>query len=182
MKVWETFENHPIYFHGHNRLIWGEKLENALPVTADLWKFCIIWTPDSEVNRSSGTEGDAAPYQLSWRQKSIFKGQMEGLAVHYFVCAVHWRINVLQKARKWFVAVTEEDRWTKERKGEVLCTGAETLTDQNNLHHISLASFPWCGRRAQYFHCFLAASDLEFWKVGKWQRNAKERLDFFFFF
>lgn len=62
MKVLETFESHPIYFHGHTRLIWGEKLENALPDTADLWKFCIIWTLDSEVNHSSGTEGDAAPY------------------------------------------------------------------------------------------------------------------------
>lgn len=169
MKVWET-------------LIWRKKLENALPDTVDLWKFCIIWTPNSEVNHSSGTEGDAAPYQLSWRQKSIFKGQMKGLAVHYFVCAVHWKINILHKARKWFVAVTEEDRWTKERKGEVLYTVSETLTDQNNLHHISLASFPYQGRRrAEYFHCFLAASDLEFWKLSKWQRNAEGRLDFFFF-
>lgn len=161
-------------------LIWRKKVENALPDTADLWKFCIIWNPDSEVNHSSGTEGDAAPYQLSWRQKSIFKGQMKGLAVHYFVCAVHWRINVLQKARKCFVAVTEEDRWTKERK-EVLYTDSETLTDQNILHHISLASFPYCRRRAQYFHYFLAANDLEFWKLSKWQRNAEGRLFFFFF-
>lgn len=61
-----------MYFHGHTWLIWGKKLGNNLTDTADLWKFCIILTHDSEVRLSSGTKGEAATYQLSWRERDQF--------------------------------------------------------------------------------------------------------------
>lgn len=46
-------------------------------------------------------------------KKSIFKGQMKGLVVHYFACAICWRIKILQNAGEWFVAATENDRWPR---------------------------------------------------------------------
>ena len=116
-----------MYFHGHPWLTWGKKLGNILTDTTDLWKFCIILTHDSEVSLSSGTEGEAATYQLSWRERSIFKGQMKGLAVHYFVCATHRRTKILQKAREWFVAVTEDNRWTENREKEKSSTLIQKL-------------------------------------------------------
>lgn len=119
------------------------EIGNILTDTADLWKFCIILTHDSEVSLSPGTEGEAATYQLSWRERSIFKGQMKGLAVHYFVCAIHWRIKILQKAREWLV---EDDRWTKhtEKKKssaliQKLCWRAKQLLP----YFISFLSLLW---------------------------------------
>lgn len=43
---------------------------------------------------------------------------MKGLAVHYLVCAMHGRIKILQKAREWFVAITEDNGWTENREKE----------------------------------------------------------------
>lgn len=73
---------------------------------------------NSEVNLSSGTEAEAAAYQLSWGERSVLKGQVKGLAVLYLVCAVDWRIQTLQIAKGGFVAVTENDRSTEHREKE----------------------------------------------------------------
>lgn len=132
---------------------------------------------NSEVNLSSGTEAEAAAYQLSWGERSVLKGQVKGLAVLYLVCAVDWRIQTLQIAKGGFVAVTENDRSTEHREKEKplvterfkkkLCYSKTPCT---RFHEIPLLTV---GRgHSLYFHCFLA---IQLWKLSKWQRNARGR-------
>lgn len=149
--------------------------------TADLWKFCIILTPHSEISLSAGTEGDAATYQLSWRQKSIFKGQMKRLVVHYFVCAICWRIKILQKAREWFVAVTQNELGTQKRANPPHWFRNGYRAKHHSPYFIGFLSLLWEGR-SLYSRGLLAPSHLVLQKLNRWQRNTGGRLQFLPFF